>query len=84
MNLNPQKSPNFPMASNNDLKITSVAAGFTIGFGLLTVWEAIKQTAENRNPLQSVYIYMLWGEIALNLAIGIMGWVFLDGVISPI
>ena len=72
------------MASSNDLKIASVAAGFTIGFGLLTVWEAIKQTKENRNPLRSVYIYMLWGEIASNLAIGIMGWVFLDGVISPI
>ncbi|KAF4981687.1 hypothetical protein FZEAL_2574 [Fusarium zealandicum] len=71
------------MASTSDHKIASMAAGFTLGFGLLTVWEAIKQTRRNRNPLRSAYIYMLWGEIAANLIIAIIGWVFLDGVLSP-
>ncbi|KAJ3459677.1 hypothetical protein MRS44_015750 [Fusarium solani] len=71
------------MASTSDIKIASLAAGFTIGFGLLTVWEAIKQTRRNRNPLRSAYIYMLWGEIAANLIIAIIGWIFLDGIISP-
>ncbi|KAM0426000.1 hypothetical protein ACHAPT_008629 [Fusarium lateritium] len=71
------------MASTSDIKIASLAAGFTLGFGLLTVWEAIKQTRRNRNPLRSAYIYMLWGEIVANLGIAIIGWVFLDGIISP-
>lgn len=71
------------MASTSDHKIASLAAGFTLGFGLLTVWEAIKQTRRNRNPLRSAYIYMLWGEIAANLIIAIIGWIFLDGIISP-
>ncbi|KAJ3532543.1 hypothetical protein NM208_g8393 [Fusarium decemcellulare] len=71
------------MASTGDIKVASLAAGFTLGFGLLTVWEAIKQTKRNRNPLRSTYIYMIWGEIAANLAIAIIGWIFLDGVISP-
>ncbi|EEU41714.1 uncharacterized protein NECHADRAFT_87702 [Fusarium vanettenii 77-13-4] len=71
------------MASTGDTKVASLAAGFTLGFGLLTVWEAIKQTRRNRNPLRSVYIYMLWGEIAANLAIAIIGWIFLEGIISP-
>ncbi|KAM5344217.1 hypothetical protein ACJ41O_012754 [Fusarium nematophilum] len=71
------------MASKSDIKIASMAMGFTLGFGLLTVWEAIKQTKRNRNPLRSAYIYMLWGEIVANLAIAIIGWIFLDGVISP-
>ncbi|KAI8650856.1 hypothetical protein NCS57_01420600 [Fusarium keratoplasticum] len=71
------------MASTSDIKIASLAAGFTLGFGLLTVWEAIKQTRRNRNPLRSAYIYMLWGEIAANLIIAIIGWIFLDGIISP-
>lgn len=71
------------MASTSDIKIASLAAGFTLGFGLLTVWEAIKQTRRNRNPLRSAYIYMLWGEIAVNIIIAIIGWVFLDGIISP-
>ncbi|RBR26950.1 uncharacterized protein FIESC28_00218 [Fusarium coffeatum] len=71
------------MASTSDHKIASMAMGFTLGFGLLTVWEAWKQTRRNRNPLRSTYIYMLWGEIAANLAIAIIGWVFLDGIIGP-
>ncbi|KAF2472758.1 uncharacterized protein BDR25DRAFT_324091 [Lindgomyces ingoldianus] len=71
------------MATRSDVQVAALAAGFTIGFGFLTVWEAIRQTQRNRNPLRSVYIYMVWGEIAANLAIGIVGWVFLDGVIGP-
>ena len=70
------------MASKSDIQIASLAAGFTIGFGFLTVWEAIKQTRLNRSPLRSAYIYMVWGEIVANLCIGILGWLFLQGVIS--
>jgi len=72
------------MATNvEDFKLASVAAGFTLGFGLLTVWEAIKQTREIRSPLRSVYIYMVWGEITANLLIGIIAWLFLDGTLNP-
>lgn len=71
------------MASRSDIQIAALAAGFTLGYGLLTVWEAIKQTRQNRNPLRSAYIYMIWGEVIANLAIGVVGWVFLDGVIGP-
>ena len=70
------------MASKSDLQIAGLAAGFTLGFGFLTVWEAIKQTQRNRNPLRSVYIYMIWGEIVANLLIGILGWLFLNGIIG--
>jgi hypothetical protein len=71
------------MASVGDFQLAAAAAGFTLGFGFLTVWEAIKQTRANRSPLRSVYIYMVWGEIAANLAIGIVGWLFLNGVLRP-
>ncbi|CAF3532397.1 unnamed protein product [Fusarium graminearum] len=70
-------------ATTTDIKLASIAMGFTLGFGLLTVWEAWKQTRRNRNPLRSTYIYMLWGEIAANLVITVIGWVFLDGLIGP-
>lgn len=66
-----------------DFQLAALAAGFTIGFGLLTVWEAIKQTRRNRNPLRSVYIYMVWGEIVANVLIGILGWLFLHGIVGP-
>lgn len=71
------------MASKTDFQVASLAAGFTLGFGFLTVWEAIKQTRRNRNPLCSSYIYMIWGEIVANLAIGIIGWLFLEGTLGP-
>ncbi|KAF2686643.1 hypothetical protein K458DRAFT_362841 [Lentithecium fluviatile CBS 122367] len=70
-------------ATRSDIQIAALAAGFTLGFGLLTCWEAIKQTRQNRNPLRSVYIYMIWGEIVVNLVIGIIGWIFLAGIIGP-
>ncbi|KAJ4367022.1 hypothetical protein N0V83_007552 [Neocucurbitaria cava] len=70
-------------ASVQDYQLAALAAGFTIGFGFLTVWEAIKQTQRNRNPLRSVYIYMLWGEIIVNVCIGIVGWLFLNGKMGP-
>ncbi|KAI5928133.1 hypothetical protein F4810DRAFT_706027 [Camillea tinctor] len=69
-------------AAKEDYQLSSLAAGFTLGFGFLTVWEAIKQTRRNRNPLRSVYIYMVWGEIVANVGIGIMGWLWLDGIIG--
>ncbi|KAI2776514.1 hypothetical protein F4815DRAFT_449188 [Daldinia loculata] len=67
------------MTSKSDIQVSSLAAGFSIGFGILTVWEAIKQTRRNRNPLRSTYIYMLWGEIVANLAILIVGYLWIDG-----
>jgi hypothetical protein len=69
--------------SVQDYQLAALAAGFTLGFGLLTTWEAIKQTRRNRNPLRSVYIYMVWGEILVNLIIAIIGWLFLNGVLGP-
>ncbi|KAI1477705.1 hypothetical protein K445DRAFT_321957 [Daldinia sp. EC12] len=67
------------MVSKSDIQIASLAAGFSMGFGLLTVWEAIKQTRRNRNPLRSTYIYMLWGEIIANLVILVVGYLWIDG-----
>ncbi|KPM44484.1 hypothetical protein AK830_g2072 [Neonectria ditissima] len=59
-----------------------MAFGFTIGFGFLTTWEAIKQTRRNRNPLRSAYIYMLWGEIIANVGITAIGWIWIDEVVK--
>lgn len=71
------------MASKTDYQVASLAAGWTLGFGFLTVWEAIKQTRRNRNPARSAYIYMVWGEIVANLAITIIVWLLLEGILKP-
>lgn len=62
--------------------LASLTAGFALGFGFLTVWEAIKQTRRNQNPRKSLYICMIWGEIVANLGLGIMGWLLLDGILT--
>ncbi|KAL1966283.1 hypothetical protein VTN77DRAFT_4636 [Rasamsonia byssochlamydoides] len=70
------------MASSvGDFKIAGLAAGFTLGFGFLTVWKAIKQTTAIKRPHRSPYVYLVWGEILANLCIGIVGWLFLEGII---
>ncbi|KAI0470474.1 hypothetical protein GGR56DRAFT_146714 [Xylariaceae sp. FL0804] len=71
------------MATKQDYQVASMAFGFTLGFGFLTVWEAIKHTRRNKNPLRSAFIYMIWGELAANLGIAILGWIFLDGIVGP-
>ncbi|KAJ4386759.1 hypothetical protein N0V93_009657 [Gnomoniopsis smithogilvyi] len=67
-------------ASSNTL--ASLAAGFALGIGFFTVWEAIKQTRRNQNPKKSLYIYMIWGEIMANIGIGVMGWLLLEGILT--
>ncbi|KAG9573685.1 hypothetical protein KCU97_g14972, partial [Aureobasidium melanogenum] len=68
--------------SSGDLQLAAAAAGFTLGFGTLTVWRAIKQTRQNKSPHRSAFVYMIWGEILANLLIGILGWLFLNGVLQ--
>ncbi|KAK8869261.1 hypothetical protein PGQ11_007839 [Apiospora arundinis] len=68
--------------SKVDYQVASLAAGFALGFGILTVWEATKQTKRNKNPLRSAYIWMVWGEIVANLILGILAYLFLDGIVS--
>lgn len=71
------------MASDvGDFTLASAAAGFTLGFGFLCVWNAIQQTRAVRSPLRNAYIYMIWGEITSNLVIGVIGLLFLDGAIK--
>ncbi|KAK6840468.1 hypothetical protein PG990_007318 [Apiospora arundinis] len=70
-------------ATKTDYQVASLAAGFSLGFGFLTAWEAIKQTKRNKNPARSIYIYMVWAEIAVNIVIAVLGWLFLDGILKP-
>ncbi|KAI0469696.1 hypothetical protein GGR56DRAFT_662244 [Xylariaceae sp. FL0804] len=67
--------------NKSDYQVAALAAGFTLGFGFLTCWEAIKHTQRNRNPLRSPYIYMIWGEIIANLILAVLAWLFLDGIL---
>lgn len=67
--------------SVNDFKIAALAAGFTLGFGFLTVWNAVKQTASIKSPHRSTYVILVWLEILSNIGIGIIGWLILEGLV---
>ena len=64
---------------SRDYQLANAAAGFTLGFGFLTTWEAIKQTRKLINPWRSVYIFMVWGELSANLVGTILVWLLLNG-----
>ncbi|KAJ9604471.1 hypothetical protein H2200_011307 [Cladophialophora chaetospira] len=66
-----------------DYQLANAAAGFSLGFGFLTAWEAIKQTRRLINPWRSVYIFMVWGELVANLAITIIVWLFMNHHLPP-
>lgn len=68
--------------SSSTNTLASLAAGFALGFGFLTVWEAIKQTRRCQKPKRSLYVYMLWGEIMANVGLGVMGWLMLEGILA--
>ncbi|KAM5529316.1 hypothetical protein FOXYSP1_17160 [Fusarium oxysporum f. sp. phaseoli] len=54
--------------ARGDLVIASTALGFTIGFGWLATWKAIKQTSQvydrhGRRVFRNAYIIMVWLEL---------------------
>ncbi|KAH7262504.1 hypothetical protein BKA59DRAFT_498069 [Fusarium tricinctum] len=74
--------------TKGDLVIASTALGFTIGFGWLTVWVAIKQTAgiyrrHGRRVFRNAYIIMIWGEILVCSIFAVICFLHLLHVIPP-
>jgi hypothetical protein len=71
------------VSSETDLSIISITWGFTLGFGFLTTWTAIKQTRhmwKRRNGhLNHPYIWMVWAELASSLGLSIVCWLVLQG-----
>jgi hypothetical protein len=50
------------VTTSGDLQLAAAAAGFSLGFGFLTVVRAYKQTKANRTPSRSMYICKLVRE----------------------
>ncbi|EKG11702.1 hypothetical protein MPH_11195 [Macrophomina phaseolina MS6] len=83
-------SPHFELepVTQDDMILASLTWGFTLGFGLLTTWTAIKQSYQAYSKhgwrkLNNPYIWMIWLEIAVCLSFSIICWMYLRGVIPP-
>ncbi|KAG8761734.1 hypothetical protein FRC11_013353 [Ceratobasidium sp. 423] len=63
-----------------DVRLATLAFGFTMGFGYFVIWHAIKQT--HRIQRRSAYIIMCWVEIAACIAWAIIAWLYITGIIG--
>ncbi|KAM5528250.1 hypothetical protein FOXYSP1_19519 [Fusarium oxysporum f. sp. phaseoli] len=74
--------------TEHDLIIASLAWGFTIGFGWLTTWTAIKQTTQvyrrhGARAFRSAYIWMVWLELLVCLIFAVICFLHLLAYIPP-
>jgi hypothetical protein len=74
------------VSTKSDLAIASIAFGWTLGFGWLTSWTALKQTRhiQRRHGLTGIhspYVIMIWGEISVCFGFAIICWLHLYDVI---
>jgi hypothetical protein len=83
-------SPNFVLqeVTTDDLIIAGICWGFTLGFSWLTAWTAVKQTWQvwkrtKGGIWRNAYVWMIWLEILVCLAFGIICFLHLRGIIPP-
>lgn len=71
--------------SYNDISIISIVWGFSLGTGMFTASLAFKQSWKSwkRQKRITPYVAMIWAEWVSSVAIGIMSWTFLRGIIEP-
>ncbi|EXL57589.1 hypothetical protein FOCG_04720 [Fusarium oxysporum f. sp. radicis-lycopersici 26381] len=74
--------------TRGDLVIASAAFGFTLGFGWLTSFKAIRQTWQvyqrhGRRVFRNAYIIMVWGELTVCTIFMVICILHLLGVIPP-
>ncbi|KEP53427.1 putative transmembrane protein [Rhizoctonia solani 123E] len=62
---------------DGDMKLATLAFGWTIGFGYFVVWHAIRQTKR-----LNAFTVMIWGEILVCAIFAIICWLYLCGVIG--
>lgn len=74
--------------TQEDYIIASLAFGFTLGFGWLTTWTAIRQTLHGYKKrggrvFRSPYIIMIWSEIVVCAGFAIMCFLYLKHLLHP-
>jgi amino acid transporter len=74
--------------SENDLAVASIAWGFFMGFGWLTMWTAVKQTRHiykrhGSATWRNSYVWMIWLEIFVCVLFSVICWLHLKGTLPP-
>lgn len=75
-----EKPIELPPLLDGDMRLATLAFGFTIGFGYFVVWHAIRQTQKTRR--WSAYVIMCWLEILVCTVFAIICWLYLCEIIG--
>ncbi|KAI0423733.1 hypothetical protein F5Y09DRAFT_336349 [Xylaria sp. FL1042] len=72
-------------ATESDLVVASIVWGFSLAVSFFTASKARKQTWRSwkRTKQFSTYIILVWAELIVSTAFGIIAWLFLYNVIEP-
>lgn len=72
-------------SSLNDVALTSVIWGLSLGVALYCTETATRQTmkAYKRAHRITAYMVFMWLELASSTIMGIISWLFLKGIIQP-
>jgi hypothetical protein len=80
-------SPNYTpeVVDGTDLRIASLAWGFTLGFSFLTSVKAGRQTATiwRRAHRVTTYVTLIWGEMLVSTIFGFICWFYIDHFFNP-
>ncbi|QRW01346.1 hypothetical protein RhiLY_00343 [Ceratobasidium sp. AG-Ba] len=63
--------------TSTDMNLATLAFGWTLGFGYFVAWHAFKLTRR-----RSTFINMCWLEIVVSVALAIICWLYICGVIK--
>ncbi|KAM3067637.1 hypothetical protein ACMFMG_000049 [Clarireedia jacksonii] len=61
------------------IRLSDLAAGFTVGFGIWTFTAALRQTKICQQPKKSIYIFMIWLDLFVIVFMGVLTWVMING-----
>lgn len=64
-----------------DIKIASLAFGWTLGFGYFTACHCVRETRRTRRI--NTYVILIWGELLVCLIFAVICWLYLTRDIPP-
>lgn len=78
-------SPNYVPEdiTKGDFAAATAVWGLTLVWGGICTWQSWGQTKQARNPVRSVYIWLVWLELLVSLIMGAECWIFMLRLIHP-
>jgi len=79
------KNYKYELVTPADIRLGAIVIGYALGFCTLTCIKAAIATkrAIGRSRRANIYVVMIWGEIIVSLAFGLLGWLNLNQIIGP-